>query len=64
MITKQTHCPVVWKCLALNETITVEPFAVYNIQHGWLCKCGKWIKNSDRTHDVQLWGLRDGYKET
>ena len=60
-IVKRVKCPVICRCLKLNEEIEVSPVAVYNIDCGWLCKCGSWIKNQDVLHEIILWGLRDGW---
>ena len=59
---KAFNCPVVFKCYSLNEEFTVDANAIFDIDKGWLCKCGKWVKNTSRTHEILLMGLRDGFK--
>jgi len=42
--------------------IIIEGGKEYNVNNGWLCKCGEWVKNSSRSHEIFLMGLREGFK--
>jgi hypothetical protein len=59
LIFKDVKCPVVWDCFSTGERTTVELYAIYNIEKGWLCSCGKWVKENDSVHDIVLYGIRE-----
>ena len=56
------NCPIRWKCLSLNDIITVSENAIYDPSKGWLCDCGKRVKNHDVIHKILNWGLRHAKK--
>ena len=56
---KSFNCPVRWRCLSLDQTVTVGPTAAYDISNGWICDCGKRVKGDDVGHEVLIYGLRD-----
>ena len=60
---KHVLCPVRWKCFRTGNTVDVDLKAVCNTKYGWIYECGEWVKDSDYSHEILLWGERDGYRQ-
>jgi hypothetical protein len=64
------RCPVVWICYRLNEKIVVDVSKtkkedekpIFNMDYGWVCKCGEWVIKDTPIHKIILYGLRTGFK--
>jgi hypothetical protein len=55
--------PVSWKCYVLNKVVNVEKNAVFHGRSGWICDCGRWMRDGDAKHTIARRDIRTVYIE-
>ena len=69
---ENVRCPIAWFCKTLKKNVAVSKFGkgdlnravpVYDLDSGWICDCGSWVKGNDDFHTIRKYGLRTGWKK-
>lgn len=60
---KRGRVPAEWKCHILKKTQRAKPEAVFHARYGWICDCGRWVRDNDNQHTIIKREEREVYME-